>query len=233
MDIISRKEAIARGLDYYFTGKPCKRGHIDKRKTQQCGCVSCDRDYYKENKETIIGRVSKWQKENKDHRAEYMSTYRSDNLERLTDYNKKYYYTNVDYRRSYSREYHYENREDIVKYLRQRYQDNKEHYAEKAKIWRANNIDVVRASKTNRKAAVRNAEGKHTDKDITEMLDNQSYLCVYCDADLSEGYHVDHIMPIALGGSNWPDNLQCLCPTCNTRKGAKHPDDWHREIGYS
>jgi len=28
-DVVTRKEAIAKGLKYYFTGKPCKHGHVD------------------------------------------------------------------------------------------------------------------------------------------------------------------------------------------------------------
>jgi hypothetical protein len=31
-EIISRKEAKAAGLTRYFTGKPCKRGHVVERR---------------------------------------------------------------------------------------------------------------------------------------------------------------------------------------------------------
>ena len=37
----SRKEAIDLGELYYFTGIPCKRGHIDKRRTHNWECYSC------------------------------------------------------------------------------------------------------------------------------------------------------------------------------------------------
>lgn len=46
-----------------------------------------------------------------------------------------------------------------------------------------------------------------------------------------DGYHVDHIQPLALGGSNDKTNLQLLCPTCNTKKSAKHPIDFMQSRG--
>jgi hypothetical protein len=41
--IISRKEAKERGLASYFTGTPCKRGHITKRYTNGGHCDDCQR----------------------------------------------------------------------------------------------------------------------------------------------------------------------------------------------
>lgn len=38
---ITRQEAIARGLKRYFTGKPCKRGHICDRYVLRRVCVEC------------------------------------------------------------------------------------------------------------------------------------------------------------------------------------------------
>ena len=38
----------------------------------------------------------------------------------------------------------------------------------------------------------------------------------------SDDYHIDHIIPISKGGSEWDlDNLELSCPTCNLKKGAK------------
>jgi 5-methylcytosine-specific restriction endonuclease McrA len=35
------------------------------------------------------------------------------------------------------------------------------------------------------------------------------------------GLHVDHVHPLSKGGKSTPENLQLLCPGCNTRKGAR------------
>lgn len=40
-EIISRKEAIERGLKRYFTGKPCKRGHVAQRIISSWYCLEC------------------------------------------------------------------------------------------------------------------------------------------------------------------------------------------------
>lgn len=89
MDIIglpkTRKEAQAIGAKYYFTGEPCKYGHIAARKTKGA-CVEClkvewgkaniarveyfaaynkseagqkaKRRYYEQNREAVIARAS-------------------------------------------------------------------------------------------------------------------------------------------------------------------------------
>jgi hypothetical protein len=41
--IISRAEAKALGLKSFFTGKPCKHGHVAERYVSSRGCVECDR----------------------------------------------------------------------------------------------------------------------------------------------------------------------------------------------
>ena len=43
MEIISRKDAKAKGLIHYFTGKPCLHGHLAKRLTRSTDCTECAR----------------------------------------------------------------------------------------------------------------------------------------------------------------------------------------------
>ena len=72
--------------------------------------------------------------------------------------------------------------------------------------------------------------GKHTAADIMELRTLQNHRCARCKVDVQHGFHVDHIMPLALGGSNTKENLQILCQKCNLSKGAKHPDIWNLDI---
>lgn len=41
MQVISRKEARTRGFERYFTGEPCKRGHVAPRNAITGKCTEC------------------------------------------------------------------------------------------------------------------------------------------------------------------------------------------------
>ncbi len=43
MNIISRLEASKKGLKYYYTGVPCKNGHVSKRVTSKWTCYECEK----------------------------------------------------------------------------------------------------------------------------------------------------------------------------------------------
>jgi len=45
MKIILRSEAKAHGLKRYFSGKPCKHGHVAERFTLSYQCVECNREF--------------------------------------------------------------------------------------------------------------------------------------------------------------------------------------------
>lgn len=48
-------------------------------------------------------------------------------------------------------------------------------------------------------------------------------VCVYCGAPWE---HIDHVIPIARGGSKWPANLRPACGRCNRSKGSKRLVEW-------
>lgn len=45
--------------------------------------------------------------------------------------------------------------------------------------------------------------------------------CAYCAKELDYCYHVEHIRPLAVGGTNKESNLCISCPECNLLAGAK------------
>ncbi len=68
--IITRAEAIAQGLDRYYTGKPCKYGHVDQRYLSNGECVECQQE--RNNKKTERRRTdAQYREQLNKHRREW------------------------------------------------------------------------------------------------------------------------------------------------------------------
>jgi hypothetical protein len=89
-----------------------------------------------------------------------------------------------------------------------------------------------------RRAREKNAPGKHTAADLAALWDKQAGLCASCQIPLHKTgkgkRHLDHIVPLkprkgGLAGTNWPNNLQWLCPRCNQSKGNLQPEEWAKK----
>lgn len=108
--------------------------------------------------------------------------------------------------------------------------------AENARSWISRNPErhkqIARASSACRRARKKGAAGSITRANISKLLRLQKSRCACCSAAVGRGYHVDHVMPLALGGSNEFLNLQILCARCNMRKNAKHPVKFMQEMGF-
>jgi 5-methylcytosine-specific restriction endonuclease McrA len=188
--LISRSEALAQGATRYFTGKPCKFGHVSERQVTNLNCCDCSRL-----------RRGKWRIENEEneiiHRTRYYNRHKQDI--------------------SVSREAYYaRNKERILAYDRARYALNKE-----ARF----------AYCRNRRARKRGNGGKHSKADIVAIVELQRGRCALCKIKLKGIYHVDHIIPLSLGGANGRKNLQILCSKCNLAKGRFDPLEYNRKRG--
>jgi 5-methylcytosine-specific restriction endonuclease McrA len=71
----------------------------------------------------------------------------------------------------------------------------------------------------------RTLAGTFTGDDIEAIRKAQGGRCYICHKKLGKKYHIDHFIPIKLGGTNDPGNLRLACPHCNLTKSGKHPHD--------
>lgn len=98
--------------------------------------------------------------------------------------------------------------------------------------WRAANPDKMRATWHRRRTAKASSEGSWTKEDIERIRLHQRNKCACCRVSFRKtGCEVDHIKPLARGGSNWPSNLQLMCKSCNSRKQAQDPLVFMRKQG--
>lgn len=133
--IISRKEAIDKGLRYYFTGKPCKNGHLSIRSTKRCSCLECDSEAKRSvspekkkelaqkalskrnaNIEAARVRENAYNERNRERRRLYAEWYRLQNKEYFTEYNKRYAIENKEAIRETSRKYLAKLRKESARY---------------------------------------------------------------------------------------------------------------------
>lgn len=54
-----------------------------------------------------------------------------------------------------------------------------------------------------------------------QLLHKYNFACVLCGEVEQKKLAIDHIHPVARGGTDDFNNLQILCKSCNSRKGAK------------
>lgn len=83
-----------------------------------------------------------------------------------------------------------------------------------------------------RKFRRKHAEGSFTPTDIENLKRLQEDRCAYC-GQLLEGFHIDHVMPLAKQGTNNPTNLLLACEYCNKSKGIKTIDQWQQDKGFT
>ena len=130
----------------------------------------------------------------------------------------------------YQKHYQQEHQEEIHRQNHKRYLLRQEVLQERSRQYGKTEQGRLasKVHKHRRKAQKLASQGSHTPRQLQEQLKRQKSHCYYCKAKLSKVWHPDHIVPLSKGGTNDISNIVIACPTCNLRKGAKLPHEWHR-----
>jgi 5-methylcytosine-specific restriction endonuclease McrA len=119
---------------------------------------------------------------------------------------KVYQRANADAQNQYGHDWQQANTEKVRRYSREWAQRNREFVSQRGRLYRA------------RKAG---AEGTFTRIEWLALADWFGNACLACGRT---DIHIDHVVPLIRGGTNWLENLQPLCPSCNTSKKDKTID---------
>lgn len=239
----ARAAAKLAGRLRYRTDKPCRNGHIADRLTSNGMCVICalQSDRLPENRAKAAAYRAKnaalikvyqtaYAARHRETKAVYDKLYRVKNRDKKIARDRAYHWAHRDRALAGSRAWYRANRAAALAYKRVYRATNAAKHAVWRRAWELRNKDQVQLNQRLQRALRKGAPGRYTKADILDLLATQAGLCVYCGTDIRSRYHVDHRMPICLGGSNNPDNLQLTCPKCNWRKNRKHPEVFEQEI---
>jgi hypothetical protein len=95
-----RQIAKQNGDKTYFTGLPCKHGHVGSRYTSNAICVTCKHDTFKKryekNREIVLAQGQAWKDVNRERVNQYAKEYREKYPELVKQTYKKYRAANRD-----------------------------------------------------------------------------------------------------------------------------------------
>lgn len=197
---ITKDEARKLGSKIYFTNKPCKHGHYSLRRLNGGQCLQCEyiRNHSPEHKFDAKIRTRR---------------YRILNADKVKIRKKLWAQANKDKVNAYCRNYH-----------KLKYREWRREYQRKYLLnLKLTNPEKYKARRARRSHRLRFAKliGTHTANEIKLLYEQQAGKCKSCGKELFLTFHEDHIRPISKGGSDLIDNIQLLCPSCNTSKGNK------------
>jgi hypothetical protein len=174
---------------------------------------------YYENPEVARQKVQAWREVNKEKVIASKKAYRSnpDNRQKIRDAEKKWCSENKDKVRAQNAKW---------------YATNSDAAKARTKAWRKQHPESKKLSEHKRRARIANSGGKLSKGLIEKLMKLQRGKCACCGFPLGDNYHIDHIMPLALGGSNTDDNIQLLRGSCNSSKRDKHPIDFMQQRGF-
>lgn len=162
-----------------------------------------------------LERQRKWRESHKEEQAEKQRVWRQENAAHKAQTDKAYRLANVDRVRANKEAWTKANAE-LVRHIKRKWAQARPH--------------LSRVYACNRRARER---GQRLSSDLAErLLKAQRGKCANCGCSLKKsGHHLDHIVPLALGGANLDTNIQLLCPPCNHSKSAKDPIAWAQSLG--
>ena len=218
-EVISRSEAIARGLKFYCTGKPCKNGHIAIRRTNDCICSACQKILRANWREANREQHNSWGKRNPTARKKAQDKY----LEAHPDRHRTAQMTWLNNNREQNREY----QRKLKKRLRQTSENYRLRCNLRGRIHKAiRRGDGLKAGRTLDLIGCTVAELRtHLEGQFTAGM-------IWANYGHGPGkWNIDHVVPCAAFDLSDPvqqracfhfTNLQPLWHVLNVAKGAYH-----------
>jgi len=154
--------------------------------------------------------------------AEKLRVWRAANPDKFRQHLKSYREKHAEDIKAYKARYNKDNAERIRQQKAEWHERNKEKVREQQRAWRqANKLSILERNARRRAVKLSRTIG---DIDLEALTANMQ--CGICGGVIEDNYHIDHIIPLARGGSHTQSNLQLAHPICNLKKKDKLPNDF-------
>jgi len=235
---ICSKCKVPKELSQFAAHRSAKASKSGIRAT----CKSCDveynRIYRQKNREKVNATKRKWASKNKDKISNYDKGYREKNREKLILHSKQWYAANKDILSAKAKIYRVKNRDKKAAIDKKWAAANRDKTRASSKRWRERNPEKAKLVRQNNEAKnpfrARLKQQKRrqrikenglflvTQQDAKKLLSGS---CFYCH---KPSEHIDHVVPVARGGSHSIGNLVGACKKCNQSKGSKFITEWNK-----
>lgn len=185
------------------------------------------------NRETEKAGTSKYRAENRDKCKAATAKWNAANPGRAKVTTAKWTAANPGRAKANSDRWHADNPDKVKISAAKHYAKNTLALRASNTKWKAVNSGAVLIHNHNHRARKRENGGTLSTGLASTLFTLQGGKCACgCKQPLVDGYHLDHIMPISLGGTNTDYNIQLLRAKCNLKKSATDPITFMRQKGF-
>lgn len=132
---------------------------------------------------------------------------------------KEYRLSNIEAAKKRRKDAYWRNRADNIRKAVAWNRDNKEKRIVIKNNWRSRNRELTNHLTKKYQARRKGAVGSHSLEEWLDLCRNSDNRCLCCGrkGKLTK----DHIIPLSRGGSDYINNIQPLCVSCNSSKGNR------------
>jgi hypothetical protein len=214
------KALRAKGWTYRQIAKALSRAHgsVQGRLNPE-QVKEQNRRKYERNPEKAKERAKRWREQNSKRKRELDRRWREQNSEQVKQRNHRCYEQSREKVKERAKRWCEQNPERTTELRRKR-----------ASRWREQNREKTREV-ARRRDALKRGRNKAALTPLTisakaKRFDLFGSACAYC--GFSEKLTVDHILALASGGLDEPDNIAPACRSCNSKKHTKPVEAWYR-----
>jgi 5-methylcytosine-specific restriction endonuclease McrA len=190
------------------------------------------RRYAAAHREEARERAREWYAENRDRALEAAKAYAEANREAISEQRRQFRQANSDRLKEENQRKYRAKKAEYNERSARYYQQNRAKMREAFKRWRIANPARMKALRQTERGRRRKLAGKpFKAEEITALYGRQQGRCFYCGTPLAFGeFHLDHYIPLKMGGPHEITNIVIACGPCNLKKGALSPLEYGSRV---